>query len=136
MWIFSTLGFISVVALSDEEGSDLLVRGRDANSVNAVVDGVALFLDDDADDLIVNDPAYENLATDYPHRVRVPREAFCQWLAHDIREYLSYTNFKNAVSESLGEPFTSVTHKVWADALALTAPEDVDFGYGYARMFA
>ena len=134
MWIFSTMGFISVVAANGDT-DDLLVRSRDKDSIDGVVDGVSLFLDEEDADLEINDSERMSRATDYPYGVRVPREAFVQWLAHDVREYLNYGNFKSALSESRGEPFTSVAHKVWGDALALTEPGQEDFGYGYARMF-
>lgn len=134
MWIFSTIGMMSVVAVdANDTESDLLVRSRDRETIDAVVDGVELFLDDDAEDLIVNDPAWMHLATDYPFRVRVPREAFVQWLAHDTREFLTYTNFKNALGASRGEPYTTVAHEVWTSGLKLTEPGYEDFGAGYGR---
>jgi hypothetical protein len=79
MWIFTTKGFISVVA-DQNNPNNLLVRSRLPGELEAVVPGTRVKKTPDHD---------------YLYRASVPREQLADILALQI-ENIDYDNFKNA----------------------------------------
>lgn len=70
---------------------------------------------------------------DYPFRVFVPKEAFATWLTWYATKGINYTNFKNAVADTLPNERShriNALHRIWAimrnalDPRALRAGDD------------
>lgn len=116
---------MSVVA-DKEDVDSLLVRSRDRESLQVLVDGIELVAGIEA-----LDPYGIRVGegTDYPYRVTVSREAFAEWVAHEIREYVTYPNFKNEVRASLGDDWASTLNNVWGNMLRVTDDEGSEYGY-------
>lgn len=120
MWIFTTGGFVSAVQ-SKTDSTVLVIRARDRYSLDCLADGVELLGESPR-------PAIEvGKGTDYPYRTEVSREAFLAWLNHEVENYLSYTNFKDAAKASLGEPWSKTLSKVWTDSHGFTDAEGEPF---------
>ena len=53
------------------------------------------------------------------------RENFALWVSSEIREYLNYSNFKNAVAEHYGKTagYTTALADTWTALLAATDDE-------------
>lgn len=104
MWLFTETGFVSVVA-DPQDKDKMVVRARDKASLQPLMDeyGVKMV----------------NLKNrDYPHRVFLTRKQFVDWLVQ-AGEDLTYTNYKNRVSQTRGYDFASPLHDVWATMLRL-----------------
>ena len=121
MWITTTAGFYSAVEARGDSNT-LVVRTRDRQSAQSLVDGVETLTGHEA--VIV-----EREGTDYPYRVSVSREDFALWAAMEIRQYVTYHNFKSAVKETRGEKWASALAKVWGAMLDVTDPWMRDHGY-------
>jgi hypothetical protein len=121
MWIMTTGGFYSAVQESKDAGL-LSVRTRDRESAQTAVDTIEMLLGE-----VCEIRAGEG--TDYPYRFTVSREHFAQWLAHEVSEYLTYTNFKSAAKESRGEDWEKALMQVWVSMMKVTDPEMRDHGY-------
>lgn len=79
MWLFSTRGFVSIVANRNDPAA-FLVRGRFKGDVNAVFPGVDVQITPDAD---------------YRFRASVPRDEVARQLAQ-LAGDIDYDNFKTA----------------------------------------
>jgi hypothetical protein len=99
MWIFTTAGFLSVVAHHDRPG-DLLVRARVLEDLTAFCTATAA-------------PApLETPSRDYRWRTTVPATTFASYIAGQA-EAIDYGNFKNAVAERQGSDRAHRYHDVW-----------------------
>lgn len=99
MWIFTTSGFLSVVAHHDRPG-DLLVRARvlaDLQAFCAATDAPA---------------PIETPSRDYRWRTIAPAAVFATYLAGQA-EAIDYGNFKNAVAARQGADRAHRYHDVW-----------------------
>lgn len=104
MWIFTTLGFFSVVA--DRRTPDMLVvRGRDRADLERLALEVPA-LKDNAARTVVETPR-----ADYPFRIALNRDDFTSWLTLHAEE-IEYDNFKGAVARSDARRAT-LYHEVW-----------------------
>ena len=83
MWLFSELGFVSVVQYAGKSEM-LLVRGRNWDDITRIAG------------LCGNPPIKETADSDYRFRFEVTRPVFAAALT-DMIERLEYTNFKNVV---------------------------------------
>ena len=95
MWVFSTLGFISVV----NEGGSLLVRARDKASLAQLSE-------------FCNVSIERTPLADYPYRTVVSKEALARFVSNQILD-IDYRNFKSEVEDVLGHDFAKPLHKVW-----------------------
>ena len=108
MWLFTTVGFFSVVQKPNQDG--LTVRAR---------------IKEDLDRLRAKympqlSPTVTGEGTDYPFRATISHDDFAFGLAkvaHDI----TYDNFKNEIAKRQGVKREAAYHKVWD---ALHAMED------------
>ena len=85
MWLFTSQGFISVVADKDNpETGNLLVRARDRNHLS---------------DLFPNAEIFCKTPSDYKWRAWVLRDEVSSLLQSQI-DNLNYTNFKNSIPDN------------------------------------
>jgi len=106
MWLFTTQGFISVVAHS-EDADTLLVRARDEGSLLSLQEATGATLT-------------QTPSADYPCRIEVLREAYGAWVLEEISR-LTYSNFKSHMWSARPE-FGGALHEVWAAMHAVEAP--------------
>lgn len=83
MWIFTTHGYISVVAHRDQPG-DLLIRARRAEHLQA---------------LFPDTQVHCTPRADYRYRATVPRETFLGRMLGHLAT-IDYTNFKAAIPDA------------------------------------
>lgn len=122
MWIHTTAGFLSIVADPNDAGL-LLVRTRDYESMQALLDGVELIAGHEPPEIRVGE------GTDYPYRSSVSRVDLAAYMGHEILNYITYPNFKTAVKESRGEVWASALMQTWVAMLKVTDPGVRDLGY-------
>lgn len=101
MWIFSTVGFFSVVQKPDDP--QLTVRSRFAGDLDALRERFMPELDE-----TVTTPD-----ADYRYRARIPQPAFAAGLAR-IAEAIDYDNFKSAVGQRQGHARAHLYGSVWS----------------------
>jgi len=106
MWLFSSEGFISVVAHT-EKPDTLLVRARDEGSLLSLqgVTGATLM---------------HTPIADYPYRIEVLREAYAAWVLEEISR-LTYSNYKSHMCSARPE-LGDALHEVWAAMHAIETP--------------
>lgn len=112
MWIFTKLGFISVVAHRDEP-TILLVRARSRQHIEAIHASMGVTRH--------RAPIRDTPEADYRYRFEVPREVFGPWLAK-FAEGIDYDNFKNAVDDhgvatnnrEVARGYLHGLHRVWS----------------------
>ena len=97
MWLFTSEGFVSVVAHS-EKPDTLLVRARDERSLLSLVEATGATLRSTPN-------------ADYPNRLEVSIAAYSAWVADQIEE-LDYTNYKAHMWSERPE-FGAALHDVW-----------------------
>ena len=108
MWLFTTLGFFSIV--QKHRQNKLTVRSRIASDL----DGLRLCY------LPELSPTVNGGGTDYPFRATISHDDFSRGLAR-IGGDIHYENFKTAVGKAQGGRREAVYHKVWQ---ALTELEE------------
>jgi len=106
MWLFTTIGFFSVVRKPRE--TKLTVRSRVAADLDRLRERYLPTLS----------PTVVNAGTDYPFRARVARKEFSKALAR-MGEDIGYTNFKNEVAKVSGKGRAEIYSGVWTRLLAL-----------------
>lgn len=121
MWITTTAGFYSAVQVAGDP-AHLSVRTRDLDSIRMLKDGIETLT---GVEVVIR----EREGTDYPYRVTVSRDHFAQWVAFEIQEYITYTNFKNKVHDVLGSKWSDTLNKVWVNMLDVTDDNMKDHGY-------
>ena len=97
MWLFTSEGFVSVVA-HNEKPDTLLVRARDEDSLLSLVVATGATL-------------RHTPNNDYPYRIEALREAFSAWLAEQASN-ISYSNYKSEMWSQRPE-FGDALHDVW-----------------------
>lgn len=110
MWLFTSEGFVSVVAHT-EKPDTLLVRGRDEDSLLSLVGATGATL-------------RQTPSNDYPYRIEVLREAFSAWLADQVFN-LDYTNYKAHMWSERPE-FGDALHDVWVAMHQVTSNRVTD----------
>jgi len=115
MWVFSTIGFFSIVrARPGSAGVQVRARTRaDLERLLAVFKVRAS---------IVATPR-----ADYPYRIEVSQRVWLRIAVGLARRAKTYANFKNAAS-AVDPRRLGVLHEVWAATRRLTAQEDQDDG--------
>lgn len=111
MWIFTEIGFFSVVRGDDEDGvPTVMVRAR-------VRDDLVSLLECYGDEL-EPEPILEWSGRDYPYRVIMARDEWAQILLALGME-LDYPNFKNRVAQVSGAMRAQAYGAVWSVMLRL-----------------
>ena len=100
MWIFTTIGFFSVVAHADEPGA-VLVRARVREDLEALRDHVL------PDIQIVRTPE-----RDYRYRAVVGRDEWAH-AAETLAAAIDYPNFKSAVAQRQGHDRAHRYGEIW-----------------------
>jgi hypothetical protein len=106
MWLFTSEGFVSVVAHS-EKPNTLLVRARDEGSLLSLVEATGATL-------------RHTPHADYPYRIEALREVFSAWLVDQVSN-LDYSNYKAHMWSQRPE-FGQALHDVYASMLAVEGP--------------
>lgn len=109
MWIFTPMGFYSVVQKpQDRRKRTLTVRTRNRADMDALVDAY-----------FPKAKPYQVPYSDYEWRIRVPKKAWAKavsQMATDIR----YSNFKDEVTRRQGKDRHDVYLRVWAALLQIS----------------
>ena len=100
MWLFTSLGFFSVVAHRDEPDT-LLIRARAREDLEALRDRHLPDLE-----------LVENAGSDYRWRGFVSREGL-ERVAAGLAADIDYPNFKDAVAHRQGASRAHLYHDVW-----------------------
>jgi hypothetical protein len=108
MWLFTTIGFFSVVQKRGELG--LTVRARVATDLDRLRERYLPELS----------ATVRRGDTDYPYRGTITHADFARGLAK-IGGDIHYGNFKSEVARKMGRKREAVYHKVWS---ALTELEN------------
>ena len=111
MWIFTTIGFFSVVQKKPQDNF-LTVRARVASDLDNLRDKFMSQLS----------PTIKGGGTDYPFRATISHKDFGAGLAK-MGESVKYPNFKDAVGDQMGWRREQAYHKVWHDLSDLEATE-------------
>lgn len=106
MWLFTTLGFFSVVQKPGD--GHLTVRARVATDLDRLREAYLPTLS----------PTIAHGGTDYPFRATVGHEELARGFA-DLAREISYANFKDAVATTAGHQRAALYGEVWATLLAL-----------------
>lgn len=101
MWLFTTLGFFSVVAHRDDPDL-MIVRARTRRDIEALSDRFLPVGEID-----------EESGTDYPFRIFVARDELERAAAALARD-IDYDNFKDAVAMRQGHGRADLYHEIWA----------------------
>lgn len=104
MWLFTKVGFFSVVQVHDLQGA-VMIRAR-------VLEDIELLLKTYKKQFKVNGRIVQTPTNDYPYRIHVRQTEFaklCAALAKDI----DYTNFKSKVEDDRGRDVEELYMRVW-----------------------
>ena len=114
MWIFTTIGFFSVVKKSHDAADEITIRARVRGDLEALGHHVPsmgeIRVDTDAD---------------YRYRATAKQEDFATATAQLVRE-IGYSNFKNEVAAAQGHDRASYYGSVWAVMYDLQLSAAVD----------
>jgi hypothetical protein len=106
MWLFTTIGFYSVVQKSED--TELTVRARVRADLDRLREKYLPELT----------PTETGTGTDYPHRGRVSHEAFGRALAR-LAQDIDYSNFKNTIYAEQGAERAHIYGAVWHAVVGL-----------------
>ena len=110
MWLFTTIGFFSIV---QKPRTDFLtVRARVASDLDNLR---AKFMPQLS-------PTIEGAGTDYPFRATISHKDFGAGLSK-MGEAIRYDNFKSEVGRRMGRRREQAYHKVWHDLSDLESTE-------------
>jgi hypothetical protein len=110
MWIFTTIGFYSVV--QKPEDSFLTVRARVASDLDNLRKKFMPQLSS----------TVKGAGTDYPFRATISHVDFAAGLSK-MAEAIHYDNFKSEVGKRMGRRREQAYHKVWHDLYDLESTE-------------
>lgn len=106
MWLFTSIGFFSVVTHPDDPEM-MLVRARVQDDIAAL-----------RDRFLPEANVLEHAGTDYRYRLITTREAWTDTAAR-LASGIDYPNFKNAVGDRQGAERAHVYSDVWETMHAL-----------------
>lgn len=113
MWIFTDIGFFSIVRKPDDEDEGMVtIRARVRSDLERLKEFYLPSLG-----VIV-----EGAGTDYRYRARASQNDFAEALRR-IGENVGYGNFKNEIAAKQGQHRAHVYGKVWTDLLELEDEE-------------
>ena len=102
MWIFTTIGFFSVVKKKHGAEDEITIRARVRGDLEALGPYVPSMSEIQVD-----------TGTDYRYRATAKQEDFATATAQLVRE-IDYSNFKNQVAAKQGDDRASYYGSVWA----------------------
>ena len=106
MWLFTNIGFFSVVRKPRE--TQLTVRARVASDLDALRTQYLPELG----------PTVENAGTDYRFRARVEAADLARATAAMVND-ITYSNFKSEVRRAQGPERETTYHRVWDEMLGV-----------------
>ena len=106
MWIFTTIGFFSIVQKPGEER--LTVRARAKKDLDALRSQYLPSLSE----------TIEGAGTDYRYRAMVPRADLSEAMSRMVAD-ITYSNFKSEVTRCAGPGRASLYHRIWEAMLKL-----------------
>ena len=106
MWIFTTVGFFSVVQKTQD--SFLTVRTRVASDLDRLREKYMPELSE----------TIKGQGTDYPHRATISHEDFAKGMEKIVKD-IHYGNFKAEVEAKMGSKRESIYLEVWSTLLKL-----------------
>ena len=106
MWLFTTIGFFSVVQKSGN--SFLTVRARVASDLNRLREKCIPELSG----------TIKGQGTDYPYRATISHEDFAKGMEKIVKS-IHYGNFKTEVETKMGSKRETIYHEVWSSLLKL-----------------
>ena len=101
MWLFTTIGFFSVVRKDGEQ--HLTVRARSSADLDRLRQQFMTELS----------ATISKAGTDYPFRATISQQAFAKGMA-SIGESIDYHNFKDEVAAKMGKKRAGTYSKVWS----------------------
>lgn len=101
MWLFTTIGFFSVVRKDGEQ--HLTVRARSSPDLDRLRTNFMPGLS----------ATISKAGTDYPFRATINQQAFAKGMAL-IGESIDYHNFKDEVAAKMGKKRAGTYSKVWS----------------------
>ena len=101
MWLFTTIGFFSVVRKAGEQ--DLTVRARSSTDLDRLRTNFMPELS----------ATISKAGTDYPFRATISQQAFAKGMA-SIGGSIDYHNFKDEVAAKMGKKRADTYSKVWS----------------------
>lgn len=116
MWIFSPIGFFSVVGMpgghTGAEPDTVMVRSRERDHLVALLARFPALAQ-------VAGPILEQLDSDYRFRIKAPREAMAFAVGELALSAASYNNFKGACASqmragALSAGYERALHRVWS----------------------
>lgn len=116
MWVFTSGGFVSAVQHRDNEDL-VMVRSRDRKSLETMLEGIELA--GQAEGEAVELPEIVSVPGDYRYRVTVSKTTFVLFLGFEVLNYLTYDNFKNALTAARGKEWHDAAMGVWVKMLAV-----------------
>ena len=109
MWIFTDVGFFSVVEKPEDRDARMLtVRSRVAADLDALREKFMPELG----------PTISGTGTDYRYRAKIAKAAFSEGMKR-VSEAVDYDNFKHAVGTRQGYDRARIYARIWTDLLAL-----------------
>lgn len=107
MWLQTTIGFFSVVEKPEDRGKGMLtVRSRSREDLEFLAR------------CFEKTPEITGKVSDYPFRIRVPREELAVVMAELVRN-IDYPNFKSEVAKRQGSQRAHVYANVWNELRAI-----------------
>ena len=116
MWIFSTVGFFSVVSAGQ---GNVQVRARDRRDLERLVDTFA-----------VRAAILDTPRADYPCRIVISQRVWLRVALGLARQAKKYTNFKMAAA-AVDPSRSRVLHEIWAASCALGCEGRCDDGFDF-----
>lgn len=125
MWLITTGGFVS--AVQDPKNEDgVVVRARDKKSLETMLEGITLAGAAAEKDSELHDASLYRVGeivtgqgTDYRWRTKMSKATFAIFVQYEVMNFLTYSNFKNALTESRGDVWHDAAMNVWVDMLAV-----------------
>jgi hypothetical protein len=106
MWLFTTIGFFSVVQKSQD--SFLTVRARVASDLDRLREKYMPELSE----------TIKGRGSDYPYRGTISHEDFAKGMEKIVKA-IHYDNFKAEVEAKMGIKRETIYHEVWSSLLKL-----------------
>lgn len=131
MWLFTEIGFYSIVAVDEAKGTPwgkapqgtrVMVRARDKSHLLEL-----------AERYFPDATIYQMPNADYQYRIVVEKYAWAE-AARDLAASIDYSNFKDHVdrktelSQTL-DPYAHALYRVWATMAAALGPDWFPFHY-------
>jgi len=114
MWIFTKVGFFSIVQKPSNSPDELTVRARVRSDLAALAAGLPQGSCSEIQ---------ETDRSDYPYRCVVNRAELAAWLSDQVTDGVNYPNFKDEILRRQGPFRASIYHDVWATLLALVGAD-------------